>query len=110
MKNRSIVAFILLSIFTFGIYSLYWYYVMAQGMNEADKSKPDLTNFIVAILLTIITCGIYGIYWQFRFYEKSDAVTNKNNLIVYFILSLFGFSIVSNALLQSDINEIVKNN
>ena len=108
MKNRSVVAVVLLSIITCGIYSLYWYYVMAEDMNNADKTKPDLTNFIVAILLTIITCGIYGIYWQFRFYEKSDAVTKKSNLIIYFILSLFGFSIISNALLQSDINEIVK--
>ncbi len=108
MKNRSVVSVVLLSIFTCGIYELYWYYVMAEDMNNADKTKPNLTNFIIAILLSIITCGIYGIYWMFRFYEKSDAITKKSNLILYFILSFFGLSIVSNALLQSDINEIVK--
>ena len=108
MKNRSVLAVVLLSIITCGIYELYWYYVMTEDMNKADHTKPDVTNLIIAVLLGIITCGIYLIYWQFRFYEKSDAVTKKNNLIVYFILSLFGFSIISNALLQSDINEIVK--
>ena len=106
MKNRSVVLVVLLSIITCGIYQLYWYYVMAEDMNNADKTKPDLTNFIIALLLGVVTCGIYTIYWQFRFYEKSDAVTKKSNLVIYFILSLFGLSIISNALLQSDINEI----
>jgi hypothetical protein len=108
MKNRSVLAVVLFTIITCGIYELYWLYVMAEDMNKADTTKPALTNFILAILLSIVTCGIYGLYWTFRFYEKADAVTKKNNLIVYFILALFGFSIVSNALLQSDINQISK--
>lgn len=108
MQKRSVLAVVLLSIITCGIYELYWYYVMAEDMNAKDSTKPSLTNFIVAILLGIITCGIYLIYWQFRFYEKSDAITKKQNLIVYFILAFFGFSIISNALLQNDINEIVE--
>ncbi|MBR4495576.1 MAG: DUF4234 domain-containing protein [Acholeplasmatales bacterium] len=106
MKNRSVLAVVLLSIITCGIYEIYWYYVMTEDINRADSTKPSVTNAIVAVLLGIITCGIYLIYWQYRFYEKSDAVTKKSNVIVYFILAFFGFSIISNALLQSDINQI----
>ncbi len=108
MKNRSVLAVVLLSLITCGIYEIYWLYVMTEDMNKADSTKPAVTNAIVALLLGIITCGIYTIYWTFRFYEKSDAVTKKNNLVIYFILSLFGLGIVSNALLQSDINQISK--
>ena len=105
MKNRSVLAVVLLSIVTCGIYAIYWFYVMAEDMNAKDSTKQPLTNLIVAILLGIITCGIYTIYWMFRFYEKADAITGKNNYVVYFILTLFGFGIVSMALLQNDVNQ-----
>ncbi len=108
MKKRSVLAVVLFSIITLGIYEIYWYYVMTEDMNAKDSTKPNVTNFIIAILLGIITCGIYLIYWQFRFYEKSDAVTKKSNMIVYFILAFFGFSIISNALLQNDVNQMVE--
>ena len=108
MKKRSVVAVVIFTIITLGIYSIYWTYVMAEDMNKKDTTKPPLMNFILAILLGIVTCGIYELYWFFRFYEKSDAVTKKNNLIVYFILGLFGFNIISMALLQSDVNALVE--
>ncbi len=108
MKNRSVLAVVLLTIFTLGIYEIYWFYVMTEDMNKKDSSKPQVMNAIVALLLGIITCGIYQIYWFYRFYDKSDAITKKNNVIIYFILGFFGFSIVSNALLQSDINQLEK--
>ena len=61
---------------------LYWFYVMTEDMNAKDSTKPQLTNFIVALLLGIVTCSIYLIYWMYIFFEKSDAVTKKNNLII----------------------------
>lgn len=104
MKNRSVVSVILLSIFTCGIYSIYWTYVTAEDLNSEDSNEP-LMNYILAILLSVITCGIYGIYWNYKFYQKADRVTGANNLILNFILSLFGFSIVSTAVVQDQINK-----
>ena len=108
MQKRSVLAVVLLTLVTCGIYQLYWYYVMAEDLNAKDSTKPELTNFVLAILLGVITCGIYLLYWLFRFYEKADAVLGKSNLIIYFILSLFGFEIVSTALLQNDVNQFVE--
>lgn len=104
MKNRSVVSVILLSIFTCGIYSLYWCYVTTEELNAADHDEP-LMNYILSILLSLVTCGVYGIYWAYKFYQKADKVTGSNNLILNFILHIFGFSIVSMAITQDEINK-----
>ena len=58
MTNRSILTVILLSIFTCGIYLIYWMYVTTEELNANDPTEP-LTNYIVAIILSIVTCFIY---------------------------------------------------
>ena len=66
-------------------------------------------NFLAAFLLGIITCGIFLIYWEYKFFSKGDKVTRSNNCILNFILSLFGFSIVSMAIQQDSINKALHN-
>lgn len=103
MKNRSVVAVIIFSLITCGLYSIYWHYVVAQELNAKEPNDP-LMNYIGAIILSIITCGIFMIYWNFKFYKKVDSVFGEDNFIVNFLLSLFGFSIVSQAIVQNSIN------
>lgn len=104
MKNRGIVSVVLLSIFTFGIYAIYWFYVTANALNEADKEEKPLMNFILALVLSCITFGIYGIYWEYKFCKKADKVLGKDNAILAFILCLF-LTPVAMAIEQSAINE-----
>lgn len=104
MKNRSVVAVILLSLFTCGIYSIYWLYVTAEDFNHESDKEP-LMNYIVAILLGLVTCGIYLLYWEYKFYKRADEVTDSNNLILNFILALFITPMVSNAIVQNQIND-----
>lgn len=108
MVERNIVMVLILSIITCGIYSLYWTYVTAEALNEEDKTTPELMNYVIAILLGIVTCGIFTIYWNYTFYKKSDVALNSNNFLINFILSIFGFSIVSTLIVQSDINKYVE--
>ncbi|MDE7213454.1 MAG: DUF4234 domain-containing protein, partial [Anaeroplasmataceae bacterium] len=63
MQKREIVTVILLSIFTCGIYALYWNYTTAEALNNEVEDGEPLRNYIVAILLGVITCGIYLLYW-----------------------------------------------
>jgi drug/metabolite transporter (DMT)-like permease len=105
MTERSVIKVLLLSIFTCGIYFIYWEYVTAQELNNKEPEEP-LMNYILAILLGIVTCGIYGIYWSFKFYKKVDNVTGENNLIVNFILSLLGLNLVSTCIVQNSINNM----
>ena len=88
MTKRSVLSVILLTIFTCGIYSIFWYYQTASELNQQESDEP-LTNYFLAILLSILTCGIYGIYWLYKFYKKVDSVTNTDNLLISLLLSLF---------------------
>ena len=105
MKERSVVSVLLLSIFTCGIYDIYWTYVMAEDLNEREPEDP-LMNYILSILLSIITCGIYGIYWLYKFYKKIDSVTGEDNFVLNFILSLIGLSLVSTCIVQNSVNNM----
>lgn len=80
----------------------------------------------IAILLTIITCGIYGIYWLIMLNDETNYVSghqqgeklneakmqrgimvDSSASVLYLILSIFGLSIVSYALMQSELNKML---
>lgn len=111
MTKREIWVVIVLSLFTFGIYYLYWIYAFSNDIKTAlDDSEINPT---LELLLTIITCGIYGYYWMYK-YGKLIAKTQdkfnmtiEDNAILYLILSIFGFSIINQGIMQSQINNII---
>lgn len=105
MTKREIVVVILLSIFTCGIYQIYWMYVTAEEMNLGDPREP-LMNYLLAILLGFVTCGIYLIYWEYKFYQKLDYITAKDNLLLCFLLSLLVSPVIGIAIAQNSINEM----
>lgn len=64
----------------------------------------------IAILLSIITCGIYGIYWLIMLNEakmQRGIMVDSSASVLYLILSIFGLSIVSYALMQSELNKML---
>lgn len=113
MKERNIVTSIILSIVTCGIYAIYWFIVMTDDVKTAAKDT-QLASGGVALLLTLVTCGIYGIYWAYKIGEltaKAQAdrgLTVKNNSVLYLVLELIGFGIIVYALVQNDLNEMVR--
>ena len=65
-SNRSLVKYILLSIVTFGIYSLYFIYKLSNDMNLICAGDGKNTaGLLKIILLNIITCGIYSWIWYY---------------------------------------------
>lgn len=72
--DRSLVAFILLSIITCGIYELYFIYALARDVNAACAGDGQSTAGLVKlILLSFITCGIYGWYWYYALGNRLAA-------------------------------------
>lgn len=64
--DRSLVAYILLSIITCGIYSYYFLYTMARDVNIVCEGDGKKTGGLAAfILLSWITCGFYALYWYY---------------------------------------------
>lgn len=64
--DRSLIAYILLTIITCGIYSWYFIYALARDVNAACAGDGKSTaGLIKLILLSMITCGFYGFYWYY---------------------------------------------
>ena len=110
--RRSIPLCIVLSLFTCGIYSLYWLYCVVNDLNAASGEPEDTSGGIV-ILLGLVTCGIYTIYWYYKAAAKVNRIRDMSNMpqdsslcILYLVLSLFGFGIVSMALIQDELNKV----
>lgn len=112
LVKREVVVAIILSILTCGIYAWYWLVVMTDDANKVSGSTEPSGG--MALLLTIVTCGIYGWYWCYKMGEKlylageQSGKNIPNNAVVYLLLSLFGLSIVSYALIQNDLNKFAE--
>lgn len=103
MNQRNVVTSILLTIITCGLYGIYWVYTLN---NDAARMNNDPEDGGTVLLLSLITCGIYYIFWQYKMGEKIEQAGGKNDGIVYLILSIFSLSIVSLALMQTEINNL----
>lgn len=109
VENRSIALAIILSIITCGIYGLFWYAFMTNDANKVS-GEYDSTSGGLTILYSLLTCGLYKIYWSYKVGKQLyNAGSNygkdiSDNSILYLILSLLGLSIISDALIQNDLN------
>lgn len=72
--DRSLIAYILLTIITCGIYSWYFIYALARDVNAACAGDGKSTaGLIKLVLLSMITCGFYGIYWYYSLGNRLAA-------------------------------------
>lgn len=109
--NRNVGLCILFSILTCGLYGLYWIYKITEELNffsEDQSISPGLT-----ILLSIITCGLFTIYWSYKMgkqifiaQEKLSIFPQSDDSVMYLVLSIFGLTIISCAIMQSHINKM----
>lgn len=112
MQQRSIPLYIILSIVTCGIFGLVWFVMITNDLNQLE-GNPQATSGGLSLLLTIVTCGIYGLYWAFKCGEKIDnikssrGIASSNSGILYLILYLVTGGIISYALIQNELNNLV---
>ncbi|MDO5518146.1 MAG: DUF4234 domain-containing protein [Clostridium sp.] len=79
--NRGLFKYILLSIITFGIYSYWFIYKLAQDVNEmCDGDGKQTGGLIKFILLSIITCGIYAWIWYYNLGNRLAENAPRYNL------------------------------
>jgi len=83
--DRSLGKVILLSIVTFGIYSLVLQYNLIKELNLTAAADGKTTKGLLAvILLSFITFGIYGIIWQVTFIQRVEDVNERRRIGVKF--------------------------
>ena len=102
---RSIVADIVLTIITCGIYNIWVQYKQMETVNF--MLKEEKYSFFPWLILSFITCGIYHVYHEYRKTQDICRVLgepNSNEPLVNLVLSLFALHIVADALQQALIN------
>jgi uncharacterized protein DUF4234 len=94
MKQRSVVAVVLLSLFTFGIYPIIW---LVKTKGEMVTQGADIPT---AWLLIV---PIANIYWTWKWAGGVDHVTRSKmsqpiTFIMVYVLSIIGIAIVQDSL------------
>ena len=79
MKQRSFSMYLIFSILTCGIYSLYYWYVFTDDLNRICQErvpgdKPSM-NYLLVILLSCLTCNIY---YYFRLYQQGNRMQDAS--------------------------------
>ncbi len=104
MENKStIVVKIILSIVTFGIYGIIWFYNINE---EANKRYPSEYNmpFVKGLILSIVTCGIYNWIWQMKLGKAYTPMFGKDQSMIFLVLAIFGLTIVNMVLIQIELD------
>lgn len=104
---KNLVTFILLLLFTFGIYYLYWVYKTTEYANR-DETEPKHTP--IAQLLLVLFIPYYQIYWFWKTSKKIDHLNAEvgratDNSIINLILPIFGLDFIAAIILQDSINK-----
>lgn len=111
IQQRSVGLGIILSLITCGIYSLYWMYAITNEVGYLSDD-PSFTGG-KTILFTIITCGIYALFWYYMLGGKlataqmKKGYPAKDDGVLFIILGIFGLGIISMAIAQSNVNNLV---
>lgn len=111
IQERNVGLSILFTVLTCGIYGMYW---LVKITDEANALSGEMgTSGGTALLLTIVTCGIYTLIWNYQIgktmgkAQQNAGRAGSDNSVLYLILAIFGLHIVSLAIVQSEINELV---
>lgn len=114
VRERNIATSILLTIFTCGIYGIYWFITLTDDVRNASEDNTMPTGG-VAFLLTLVTCGIYGFYWAYRMgkglmtaRQRLGSQVVTDNSVLYLILQILGLGIVNYAIMQNDLNGLAQ--
>lgn len=109
VQERSIPLCVILWLVTCGLYGLYWIVCLNDDLNYlSDEPKP--VSGVMVVVLSLVTCGIYALYWYYKMGNAVDRMRGGNGTtgILYLILAIFALGIVNMALMQDNINTVVR--
>jgi len=94
MQKRSVVGVIVLTLVTFGIYSLYWHVKTKNEMVEQGADIPTAWLLIIPIA---------GIYWYWKWcagveYVTRGRLTGPVAFLLSLLLNLIGIAVIQDAL------------
>ena len=105
IKERNIVACILLSLITCGIYGIYWVIMLArEAVSVKDPSDSALLEIVLMLFVPFV--GIFLSEQKFAEGCAERGIAHTDNSILYLILGLVGLGIVGLCMLQIDLNKL----
>jgi hypothetical protein len=97
MKNRNPLAVLVLGVFTFGIYSWYWFIKTKDEMNKSGENIPTAWIWLIPFV------GV--IWWYWKYSEGVGHVTKgKLDGILAFLLIMF-LGVIAQAIIQDSFNK-----
>ena len=103
---------IVLSLVTCGIWNLVWQYKQMQAVNLLLGREEY--RFGTWLLLCVVTCGLYHIYYEYKMGSHITEVLRSMGQPVTsdlgtlgLVLSVFGMTIVADAVFQHELNRLV---
>ena len=104
VNKRSPASCILLSIFTLGLYGIYWMYLLADNTHIVQNSKKGCAGEMFCLIFV----PFYSLYWWYTRGQivKSSVKYTSCDGAIYILLAIFGLAIVNMALMQNDFNRI----
>ncbi len=100
VKQRSFLGLLFLSMITFGIYGIAWYYLMSRDINTVVGEDGKSVDPGLALVLAIFTFGIYPIIWLYIEGDRMKAAGDtkganiKDSGVTYLLWMLLGSLIV----------------
>ena len=80
-ENRKLWKLILLTIPTFGIYNIYFWFRFTADLNDMNREEKRIKNYILVCFLSIITLGIYR--WVWLYYLEDRLQTTGEQLGIH---------------------------
>lgn len=102
---------IVLSVITCGLYNIYWNYRQFAAMNQLLGREEF--KFIPWLLLSLVTCGLFHIYYEYKmgaellsWLKANGHQANDNLPVMGLLLSIFGLTIIADAVYQHEFNKL----
>lgn len=102
---RNIALDLILTLITCYLYNVYVQYVQIKALNDMLGEKRY--DFAQWALLSLVTCGLYHVYHEYRIttdLAKLNGEIGSNEALIAIVLSVFGLSLIVDAIQQSHIN------
>lgn len=118
-ENRRLWKLLLLTIPTFGIYNIVFWFQFTKDLNQMNNEEKPLKNYILVIFLSIITLGIYRWVWFFYLADRIQTTGQDMDMKIKpgagttLTIKLFGTFIligplIANFIVIRNMNKIAK--
>ncbi len=108
ISERSVGMSIFLTLITFGIYGIYWQYLLVKNTRAITRNESSCVGEMICLLFV----PFYSLYWWFtrgelmkNEFSKRDYNVSSSGAI-FLVLSIFGLGIVASAIMQNDFNSL----